>query len=132
MYRGALPSLFAVMLMGCALPLPRPPPAAPNAVVVQPVEVTTTYIAAYAHRFAHGQYAIVSVCIAADGTIASARVTESSMDKAFDEAAVNWARQARYRPQLENGHPVYGCQEVRVEVNPNPGPHMNGADSALG
>lgn len=118
-------------LAGCAVHRP-PPPAAPP-LVIQRVEVTTTYIAARVPRSARGEFAIVEVCIAPDGAIADARVTQSSADKAFDAAAMGWARQARYRPQLENGRPVYACEQVRVEVNPNPGPRISrGADSALG
>ena len=121
------PLLPALALCACA--------ARPSTVVVQilPVDVTTTYIEAYVHHFARGQFAIVSVCVAADGTIADARVVESSTDRAFDAAALVWARQARYRPQLKNGQPVYGCREVRVEINPDPSPRIErGADSALG
>ena len=69
----------------------------------------------------------------AEGEIDATRVTQSSADQAFDTAAMAWARQARYRPRLENGKPVYGCEEVRVEINPNPGSHLGGGpDSALG
>ncbi len=121
------PMLAALVLCGCA--------AQPSALAVRvmPVDVTTTYIEAYVHHFARGQFAIVSVCIAPDGAIADVRVVESSTDKAFDEAALVWARQARYRPQLENGQPVYGCREVRVEINADPSPRLSrGADSALG
>jgi TonB family protein len=119
--------LPALVLCACAVH----PPAA--TVRILPVDVTTTYIEAYVHHFTRGQFAIVSVCIAADGSIADARVVESSTDKAFDDAAVVWARQARYRPQLQNGQPVYGCREVRVEINPDPAPRITrGADSALG
>jgi TonB family protein len=119
--------LSVLALCGCV--------AHPPAVKVQilPVDVTTTYIEAHVHQFARGQFAIVSVCIAADGAIADVRVVESSTDKAFDEAALAWARQARYRPQLENGQPVYGCREVRVEINPDPSPRItHEADSAVG
>lgn len=119
--------LSALALCGCA--------AHPPAVTVQvrPVDVTTTYIEAYVHHFARGQFAIVSVCIAPDGAIADVRVVESSTDKAFDDAALVWARLARYRPQLNNGQPVYGCREVRVEINPDPSPRLTrAADSALG
>ena len=124
--------LCGVVLCGCALEFARPPVAAVP-VVIEPVEVTTTYIAAYARRFARGQFAVVEVCVAADGTIATTRVTQTSTDKAFDQSAMNWARQARFRPQRENGRPVFGCQEVRVEINPNPGSRLTGgADNALG
>ena len=128
---GALCVLGA--LTGCALqpPVAREPAHPPP--TIEPVEVTTTYIATYTRRFVRGQFAIVEVCIAADGSIAGTRVVQSSTDRAYDEAAMAWARQARYRPQLENGQPVYGCQQVRVEVNPNPAPHtLSGADNALG
>ena len=131
----ALASLFAP---GCAvLAPPAKVPKAPNAlqppVVVQPLEVTTTYIAARVSRGARGEVAIVEVCVNPDGAVAATRIALSSTDKAFDAAALDFARQARYRPQLENGRPVYACEQVRVEVNPNPGPRVGGsADSALG
>jgi TonB family protein len=99
---------------------------------IQPLQVTTTYIAAHVPHYARGEYAIVEVCVAPDGAIDSSRVTQSSSDKSFDAEAMVWARQARYRPQLENGRPVYACQEVRVEINRNPGSRISGTDSALG
>ena len=125
------PLLPALALCSCAA---RPPVAAAPAVVhVSPVEVTTTYIQAYVNHFARGEYAVAAVCVAADGAIASVRIVESSTNKAFDEAALQWARQAQYRPQLENGRPVYGCREVRVEINPDPAPRIaRGPDSAVG
>src|SRR5258708_32442561 len=86
---AALWQLLAVLaLCGCA--------AQPRTVAVRvlPVDVTTTYIEAYVHHFARGQFAIVSVCIAPDGAIAAVRVVESSTHKAFDDAALVWARQA--------------------------------------
>jgi TonB family protein len=102
-------------------------------VVIQPLEVTTTYLAARVPRSARGEVAIVEVCVAPDGAIAATRIAQSSTDKVFDAAALEFARQARYRPRLENGRPVYACEQVRVEVNPNPGPRIGtGADSALG
>jgi TonB family protein len=122
--------IAACALVGCASPPPKPA-AAP--VVVQPIEVTTTYIAAYAPHFARGQFAIVEICVTEEGAIDATRVAQSSSDPAFDAAALQWARLARYRPQLENGHPVYGCDKVRVEINRNPRPRSEGgADSALG
>ena len=123
--------LTMAMLGGCAVF--RSPPPAPAAPVIQPIEVTTTYIAAYAPRFARGQYAIVEICVREDGAIDATRIAQSSSDALFDAAAQQWARQARYRPQLENGRPVYGCEKVRVEINRNPHPRIaGGADSALG
>jgi TonB family protein len=126
-------SLAAIAVMaGCAMPAPIPP-ATPPPVVIEPVQVTTTYIAARVPRSARGEFAIVEVCVAADGAVAGTRIAQSSADQAFDRAAIDWAKQVRYRPQLENGRPVYGCEHVRVEVNPNPTPRVGrGADSALG
>ena len=126
-------SLAAIAVVtGCATPPPIPP-ATPPPVVIEPVQVTTTYIAARVPRSARGEFAIVEVCVAADGAVADLRIAQSSADRAFDRAAIDWARQVRYRPQLENGRPVYGCEHVRVEVNPNPTPRIGrGADSALG
>lgn len=131
MLKQALLLLTLLPTAGCVTS-PVPPPDMP-AMDVQPVQVTTTYIAARVPHFARGQYAIVEVCVAPDGAIDSSRVTQSSTDRAFDDQAMKWARQARYRPQLENGRPVYACQEVRVEINRNPSTHISaGADSALG
>ena len=120
----------AVMLSGCAASRPPPAPAAP---VIEPIEVTTTYIAAYAPHFARGQFAIVEICVTEDGAIDATRIAQSSSDTLFDAAAQQWARQARYRPQLVNGRPAYGCEKVRVEINRTPHPRsVGGADSALG
>ncbi len=128
----ALAGVGCVGCAGCAVQAMRPD-GGPPAVVVQPLEVTTTYIAARVPRSARGEVAIVEVCVAPDGAIAATRIAQSSTDKSFDAAALDFARQARYRPQLENGQPVYACEQVRVEVNPNPGPRIGGrADSALG
>jgi TonB family protein len=119
------------MQAACAANVPAKPPAPP--IVVTPVDVTTTYIASFGHHYPHGQYAVVQVCVAADGAIASTRIVVSSTQKNFDDSALGWARQARYQPQLENGKPVYGCQEVRVEINLRRDHSVGqGADSALG
>jgi TonB family protein len=124
--------LLLVLAGGCVANPPATQEAMP-AMDVQPVQVTTTYIAAHAPRFARGEFAIVEICVSPDGAIDATRVTQSSADRAFDAAAMDWARQARYRPRFENGRPVYGCQEVRVEINPNPGSRLAGdMDSALG
>ena len=122
---------IAAMLGGCAASRPLTPVSA--APVIQPIEVTTTYIAAYAPRFARGEFAIVEICVTEDGAVDATRIAQSSSDALFDAAAQQWARQARYRPQLVNGRPAYGCEKVRVEINRNPHPRFGGgADSALG
>ena len=132
MFSRFLLVMAQVMICGCAT-RPTSAPADMPAMDILPVQVTTTYIVAHAARFARGEYAIVEICVAPDGAIDTTRVTQSSTDKAFDSAAMGWARQARYRPRLENGRPVYGCEEVRVEINRNPGSRLTGgADSAFG
>jgi TonB family protein len=131
---GMKPWILAVpcaVLAACAANVRPKPPAPP--IVVTPISVTTTYIASLGHHYAHGQYAVVQVCVAADGAIASTRIVVSSTQKNFDDSALGWARQARYQPQLENGKAVYGCQEVRVEINLRRDHSVGqGADSALG
>jgi len=126
-----MPGLVAACaIAGCASPPPRP--AVPP-VVIQPIEVTTTYISAHAPRFARGEFAIVEICVTEEGAVDATRVAQSSSDVAFDAAALQWAKLARYRPQLENGRPVYACEKVRVEINRYPRPRSaGGADSALG
>ena len=132
MWTRRLLPISLVLMCGCATG-PAPVPVGMPAMDIQPLQVTTTYIAAHVPHYARGEYAIVEVCIAPDGAIDSSRVTQSSSDKSFDAQAMVWARQARYRPQLENGRPVYACQDVRVEINRNPGSRPSGgADSALG
>ena len=137
-YRGlrlGLAALVPLSVGSCAqLVRVRPlAPSPPTPVIITPVDVTTTYIAAYGHHYVRGEFAIVEVCVAADGTISATRIVTSSTDRNFDESALNWARQVHYHPQLENGKPVYGCQQVRVEINLR---HDNGigrrSDSALG
>jgi TonB family protein len=130
---GMRPAWLLVFLAAGGCAARSPPKAEAPAVVIQPVEVTTTYIAAWVPQFERGEFAIVEICLSGDGTIDATRVAQSSNDAVFDAAAMRWARQAHYRPQLENGRPVYGCEKVRVEINRNPGPRsVGGADSALG
>lgn len=122
-----------LLLAACAANTRPTVPKAPAPVTVIPVDVTTTYIQTYGHHYMHGQYAVVRVCVAPDGAIASTRIVISSAQKTFDDSALSWARQARYQPQRENGQPVYGCQEVRVEINLRRDNSLGrGADSALG
>ena len=122
-----------LLLAACAANRRSLPAHAPAPVAVTPIDVTTTYIATYGHHYARGQYAVVQVCVAPDGAVASTRIVVSSAQKTFDESALSWARQARYQPQLENGQPVYGCQDVRVEINLRRDNSIGqGADSALG
>lgn len=119
------------MLVACAASVRSKPPMQP--IVVTPVDVTTTYISIFGRHYGHGEFAVVQVCVAADGAIASTRIVVSSTQKNFDDSALGWVRQARYQPRLENGKAVYGCQEVRVEINLRRDHSIGqGADSALG
>jgi len=132
-WRRNVLALCSVGLLQAACAVLRPPPPAPAPPVVTPVDVTTTFIETSGHHYVHGEYAVVQVCVAPDGAIASTRIVVSSAQKNFDDSALSWARQARYQPQRENGQPVYGCQEVRVEINLRPDTHVgHGTDSALG
>lgn len=131
--RALLAGSAGLLLIACASPF-RPAPRAVSApIAITPIDVTTTYIATYGHHYALGQYAVVQVCVQADGAIASTRIVVSSAQRNFDESALTWARQAHYQPQLANGQPVYGCQEVRVEINTRRDNSVGrAADSALG
>jgi hypothetical protein len=85
-----------------------------------------------APRFAPGEVAIVKVCLAADRTILSAAVMESSGDRRFDDLALTWARQVRLRSPPGDGSPVQACGEVRVEIRAPTEPRMiAGPDSSL-
>jgi TonB family protein len=122
-----------LLLAACAAHIRPPAEHTPAPVAITPIDVTTTYIATYGHHYAHGQYAVVQVCVQPDGAIASTRIVISSAQKTFDESALGWARQAHYQPQRENGQAVFGCQEVRVEINLRRDNSVGrGADSALG
>ena len=123
----------ALLLTACTVPLRPASKVVSPRVAITPIDVTTTYIATYGHHYAHGQYAVVQVCVQPDGAIASTRIVISSAQKNFDESALTWARQAHYQPQLANGQPVYACQDVRVEINTRREDSVGrGADSALG
>ena len=122
-----------LLLTACATHRPAPAEQSSAPIAITPVDVTTTYIATQGHHYPRGQYAVVQVCVQPDGAIASTRIVVSSAQKNFDESALTWARQAHYQPQLANGQPVYGCQEVRVEINLRREDTVgHGADSALG
>lgn len=119
-----------MLLAGCAV---APPPPTPVPTVIEPADVSTTYLRTWTRHHERGQHAIIEVCLDHAGAITGTRVVESSTDRGFDDSAMQWARQARYRPRLENGQAVRGCVDVRVEINPNPdsGP-ARAADDALG
>ena len=118
---------------GCATARPRP--AARPAVkhIAQPPfdDAPISFVVA-APRFAPGEVAIVKVCLAADRSILSAAVMESSGDRRFDDLAVTWARQVRLRSPPVDGTPVQACGEVRVEIRTPTEPRIiSGPDSSL-
>ncbi len=121
---------------GCApLQPPRPPPAPPAPLALFDQAPVSFVVAG--PRFTPGEVSIVRVCIAADRSIISADIVESSGDKRFDDYAVVWARQVRLRSAAAagspNGGPVGSCGEVRVEIRRPTEPRVtSGAEAALG
>jgi outer membrane biosynthesis protein TonB len=122
-----------VTVAGCATARPRPTAQAAVIHIAQPPfdDAPISFVIA-APRFSAGEVAIVKVCVAADRSILSAAVMESSGDRRFDDLAVNWARQVRLRSPPVDGTPVQACGEVRVEIRTPTEPRIiSGPDSSL-
>jgi hypothetical protein len=84
-------------------------------------------------RFTPGEVAIVRVCVAANRTIVSANLVESSGDARFDSMALGWAQSVRLRMAPANGAPMAPCGEVRVEIRAPTEPKVfSGSDTSLG
>jgi Gram-negative bacterial TonB protein C-terminal len=116
-------------LAGCA-PTPRPGPAA--RIALPPFDDAPVSFVVAAPRFTPGEVTILRVCVAADHTILSVNVMESSGDRRFDDMAVTWARQVRVRSAPSNGLPVDACGDVRVEIRTPSEPRViAGPDSSL-
>lgn len=118
---------------GCATARPRPAvqPAVRHVAQAPFDDAPISFVVA-APRFAPGEVAIVKVCVAADRSILSAAVMESSGDRRFDDLALTWARQVRLRNLPVDGSPVQSCGEVRVEIRTPTEPRVvSGPDSEL-
>jgi hypothetical protein len=84
-------------------------------------------------RLIPGEVTIVRVCIAADRTISSTNIIESSGDPHFDDMALGWARLIKLRSVPANSAPVQPCGEVRVEIRHSSEPRMlSGSSTSLG
>lgn len=84
-------------------------------------------------QFTRGELVIVRVCVAADHSIASAQVIESSGDSHFDELATQWAQRVRLRSLPTDGSAMARCGAVRVELRDAPEPRViHGAENLLG
>jgi TonB family protein len=56
----------------------------------------------------------VNVCIAANSTLESANILNSSGHQDLDDAALAIMHSGRYKAGTEDGHPVRGCRKLRV------------------
>ena len=112
---------------------PSPSPKVPMPVPIAPFEETPRTFVIRGQRFTPGELAIVRVCIAADRTITSADLIESSGDRKFDQIAVVWARQVRIRAAGQDPKLMDRCGAVRVEIRPVSEPRvLAGPDVSLG
>ena len=106
-------AMCVATVVGCATA--RPPPVAHLTVThtAQPPfdDEPISFVVA-APRFTPGEVAIVKVCLAADRSILSAAVMESSGDRRFDDLALTWARQVgcdRRRTMARRSRPAGKC-----------------------
>ncbi len=106
-------------------PVPPPAPvAAPverkAAVVRMKIDLrrspsTADFYPASARRAEIEGVVTVQVCSGADGKVSGdPTVANSSGNAALDEAAVKWARRARFTPGTEDGNPVTMCMPLPV------------------
>jgi len=126
-------AMCVATVAGCATARPRPVAQLTVTHIAQPPfdDEPISFVVA-APRFTPGEVAIVKVCLAADRSILSAAVMESSGDRRFDDLALTWARQVRLRSPPGDGSPVQACGEVRVEIRTPSEPRMiSGPDSSL-
>jgi len=108
-------------------------PIAPP-ILIAPFEETSQSFLVAGLRFTPGESTVVKVCIAADRTIESTEVIESSGDKRFDQVAIQWARQVKIRSATQDVRLVEEkCGSVRVEIRKSTEPRViAGPDVSLG
>jgi protein TonB len=103
-------------------PQPPPAPPAPPAVVrkapkldVKRSPSTDEYYPPSARRAEIEGVVTVRACVAPDGkTSGDPSVTKTSGNSSLDEAAVKWARRARWAAGTEDGKPVEMCSQFNV------------------
>jgi TonB family protein len=52
---------------------------------------------------------VLDVCVTADGKLVDVKVAKSSGSKVLDDATLEWARSARYKPAMFNDEPFAVC-----------------------
>src|ERR1700722_6508463 len=77
-------------------------PVVPAPILIAPFEETSQSFLVAGLRFSSGESTVVKVCIAADRSIESTEVIESSGDKRFDQVAIQWARQVKIRSATQD------------------------------
>lgn len=98
-----------------------PPPAPPAAVRVAPkLDVrrsppTDDFYPPSARRAEIEGVTTVRACVGADGrTAGDPTVTKTSGNDSLDEAAMRWAKRARWTPGTEDGKPIEMCSQFNV------------------
>jgi hypothetical protein len=100
-------------ISGCAATV-KPAPTAPVQLIDPFADDPVSFLVSV-RRITPGEVAIVQVCVASDGTIASTHLMESSGDARFDSMAVGWARMIKLRSATQDSAPMAPCGSVRVE-----------------
>lgn len=99
---------------------PPPPPPSPVARVNPKLDVrrsppTDDFYPPSARRAEIEGVSTVRACVSPDGkTSGEPSVTNSSGNGSLDEAAVRWAKRARWSPGTEDGKPVEMCAQFNV------------------
>jgi len=88
-----------------------------------PFDSTPVAFTVAGQHFTNGERVIVYVCLAPDRSVASADIFQSSGDKRFDTAALEWAHRVKLRDLAPNEQ-VSNCGAVRVEVHPAQEPRV--------
>lgn len=64
-------------------------------------------------------FGVIVLCIATDGSVASATIHRSTTYDEYDQSLLSGVRTWRYRPYLLNGAPVPACGTVRFDYRMN-------------
>lgn len=100
-------------------PPPPPPPPKPVQRVAPKLDVrrspsTDEYYPPTSRRMGEQGVTTIRACVSADGRTTSAEVEKSSGSSRLDEAALKWARRARWTPGTEDGKAVPMCSQFNV------------------
>lgn len=64
-------------------------------------------------------FAVIAVCVAIDGSVASATLSHSTTYPEYDQSLLSGVRTWHYRPYMMNGAPVPACGTVRFDYRMN-------------